>query len=206
MRARALALGPLLVAPLLLAAGCGNGADEPGDGSDRGTSADVPAALIPSVTATSPTTGPPSSDPASGALPPEAAGCDPEGASPAAVAGELELRVRLGETLGAGPVRWVLTVANTGDETASLVYPTAQDGGVVLSKEGRERYRWAAASSFAQVVRCQTIAPGQQYRFELPGTSLDVPAGTYRLEASLAATPEPGLAVVSVTVVGPGTN
>jgi hypothetical protein len=192
--------------------GSSSGADEPahpaadaGDDGATGTTLDAgDAVLIPPSGATSPTSGPPITDPLAAAAPPAAATCAGRAASRDRVAEDLDLRVQLGATLETGRVRWGLTVTNRGDGAVTLVYPTSQDGDVVLRHDGAAAYRWSAGQSFAQGERCQVIGAAQQYRVELGGVPLDVEPGDYTLVASLAAAPTPAPARVEVTIVGPG--
>ena len=212
-RPLAVVLAGLLLA--VAATGCtsggGDGAsDDPahpaadaGGTDDGGTSGDGDAVLIPPAGETSPTSGPPNTDPLASAAPPDPATCEDRSASPAAAAGDLDLRVVLGETLESGRVRWALELENQGDEPVTLVYPTAQDGDVVLRQGAEEVYRWSAGRSFAQSERCQVIGAAQSFRVELGGVPLEVEPGDYALVASLAATPAPRPARVDVTVEGP---
>ncbi len=192
--------------------GDSSGADDPahpaadsGDEGATGTTLDAgDAVLIPPSDATSPTSGPPNTDPLAAAAPPAAATCEGRSAGPDRVADDLDLRVQLGVTLETGRVRWGLTVTNRGDAPVTLVYPTSQDGDVVLRRDGAVAYRWSAGQAFAEGVRCQVLGAAQQYRVELGGVPLDVEPGDYTLVASLAASPTPAPARVEVTIVGPG--
>ena len=178
-----------------------------GDGEATGTTlGGGDAVLIPPSDATSPTSGPPNTDPLAAAAPPSAATCEGRTASAAEAADDLELRVQLGAALETGRVRWALTVDNRGDDAVTLVYPTSQDGDVVLRGNGGDAaaYRWSAEQAFAQGERCQVIGAAQQYRLELGGVPLDVEPGEYTLVASLAASPTPAPARVEVTIAGPG--
>lgn len=216
---RPTAVSATLLASALLVAACGSGggggSTEDGgapvvDGTGSGstdTSVGTDASLIPPSDATSPTSGPPNTDPLAGAGAPDGATCQDHGApSPASAARRLELRVQLRETLETGRIRWALTVANRGDRAVTLVYPTAQDGDLVLRHDGEVAYRWSDGSAFAQQQRCQLIGAGQEYQFTLRGTSLDVDPGDYELVASLAADPAPEPARIDVTVVEPDGN
>lgn len=206
MRRRLRLAGVLLVAALLVA-GCadddgGGGSGGSADAGESGDSSDV--SLIPPSDATSPTSGPPNTDPLAGATQPLPGTCASHGdASPDSVGEALELRVQLRETLETGRVQWTLTVENTGDEAATLVYPNAQDGDVVLRQDGEVVYRWSEGMAFAQVVRCQVIGAGQRYQLLLRGSDLDVEPGDYELEATLAADPTPAPAEIDVTVEAP---
>ena len=184
-------------------------AADSGDDGATGTTLDAgDAVLIPPSDATSPTSGPPNTDPLAAAAPPSAATCEGRAAGADRSADDLELRVQLGAALETGRVRWALTVDNRGDDAVTLVYPTSQDGDVVLRAGGDDAvaYRWSADQSFAQGERCQVIGAAQQYRVELGGVPLDVEPGEYTLVASLAASPTPAPARVEVTIVGPGTG
>ncbi len=197
----------------LLATGCSS---DGGAGGTDGTAAPssggrttettvaTDASLIPPSGATSPTSGPPNTDPLAGAAAPNGATCQDHGTpSQAAAADDLELRVQLRETLETGRIRWALTVANRGERAVTLVYPTAQDGDLVLREDGEVAYRWSEGRVFAQQQRCQLIGAGQDYQFSLRGTDLDVDPGDYELVASLAAEPAPEPARIDVTVVDP---
>jgi len=207
----------LLVVAIVAGTACGSGSgssgsDDPahpaadsGDEGATGTTLDAgDAVLIPPSDATSPTSGPPNTDPLAAAAPPAAATCEGRSAGPDRVADDLDLRVQLGVTLETGRVRWGLAVTNRGDAPVTLVYPTSQDGDVVLRRDGAVAYRWSAGQAFAEGVRCQVLGAAQQYRVELGGVPLDVEPGDYTLVASLAASPTPAPARVEVTIVGPG--
>lgn len=212
VRRRALAVAVVLA--VVATGGCGgdgaSSSDGPaptGAGGTKGTTLeDGDAVLIPPSDATSPTTGPPNTDPLASAAPPAASTCTGRTASPDRVADDLELRVQLRATLETGRVRWALVVTNRGDAAATLVYPTSQDGDVVLRRTGDDdvAYRWSEDQSFAQSLRCQVIGAAQQYRVELTGVPLDVEPGEYTLVATLAADPAPAPARVDVTITRPG--
>ncbi|MCB1013949.1 MAG: hypothetical protein KDB10_02355 [Acidimicrobiales bacterium] len=204
------ALAAILAVGALVALGaCRGGEDAVDDGAhpaaDVGggtvdTSVDGDATLIPPSNATSPTSGPPNTDPLAAAAAPSPSTCEGRTPGPANAAADLEVRVQLGETLEPGRVRWALTVANRGDEAVVLAYPTSQDGDVVLRDGRGEAYRWSAERAFAQQLRCQVIGAAQEYRIELGGVPLDVAPGDYTLVATVAADPAPEPARVPVTV------
>lgn len=207
-----MATGMLLVVALLVA-GCSSAGDDGSDArgsgdSDAGSDDGGPtsdASLIPPSDATSPTSGPPNTDPLAGAGDPSPTTCEDHGeASPDRVGDDLELRVQLRETLETGRVQWALTVENQGNDAATLVYPTGQVGDVVLRQDGEVAYRWSEGTMFAQALHCQVIGAAQQYRFTLGGTDLDVEPDDYELEATLAANPAPAPVRIDVTVVEPG--
>jgi len=209
-------VAPVLALLILGTAACGSdggsgAADDPAHpAADAGGSTDDTASgdggdavLIPPAGETSPTSGPPNTDPLASAAAPAAVTCEGRTASPAAAADDLDLRVVLGETLETGRIRWALEVRNQGDGPVTLVYPTAQDGDVVLRQGGDEAYRWSAGRSFAAGERCQVIGAAQSYRVELPGSPLAVEPGDYELVARLSATPAPAAARLDVTVEDP---
>jgi hypothetical protein len=45
--------------------------------------------------------------------------------------------------------------------------------------------------AFTEAIRCETVGAGEDRTFRLSGGPLDVPAGTYRYEATLTARPAP---------------
>jgi hypothetical protein len=200
----------VLLAVVLVLGACSS--DDGGSGSSGGvdeasdSSLATDASLIPPEDATSPTSGPPNTDPLAGASVPDAASCEGRAASPARAARDLDLRISLRETLQTGRVRWALLMTNRGDDVVTLVYPSGQDGDVVLTQDGEEAYRWSEGQAFAQAQRCQLIGPSQEYRLDLRGVPLDVEPGDYVLEASLASDPTPDPAVLDVTVEDPDGN
>lgn len=172
-------------------------------GGSTGDTTAGDAVLIPPAGETSPTSGPPNTDPLASAAPPDPATCEGRSASPAAAADDLDLRVVLGETLTTGRVRWALELRNQGDEVVTLVYPTAQDADVVLRQGGDDAYRWSDGRTFAEAERCQVVGAGQSTRIELARSPLDVAPGDYELVARLAAAPAPEPVRLDVTVEDP---
>jgi hypothetical protein len=167
---------------------------------DDGEDEESFASVIPPASAVSPTSASTTTAPPQNAFPPAPENCDPESASPAAAADDLELAVETGEDLVAGDITWNLTLTNTSDADVSLVYPSGQDGDVALRQGGQDVYRWSTSQAFAEVLRCQTLGPGERYSFELGGTSLVLEPGAYRLVATLAAEPTPAPFRTSVTL------
>jgi hypothetical protein len=149
-------------------------------------------------------TGPPTSASTSTTEPPTVAAPPPgrvpcSGDEPVRSA-DLALAVRPLGPLVAGNVSWHLTVTNEGAAAVELVYPTGQDGDIVLrDATGAEAFRWSAALSFTQAVRCQVLAPGHHADLFLGGV-LRVPPGRYELEATVAASPAPEPVVAEVSV------
>jgi hypothetical protein len=206
--AAVLALALLAVAASCSSSGAGGGSAASGPSGGAGSTATTTstgASLIPPSHATSPTSGPPNTDPQAAAEAPSAIRCEGYGAQPpSSTARPLDLRMALGATLETGRVRWALVVTNQSDRAITLQYPTSQDGDVVLRDRGGDvAYRWSAGQVFAQQVRCQVIGGRQQYRLELAGVPLDVDPGRYSLTASLASRPTPDPARVGVTVTSP---
>lgn len=205
----------LLALAVVVAPGCGSdGGDDgraggggPAPGEDTSaTSLGTDASLIPPDQVTSPTSGPPNTDPLAVATSPDPATCEGREPSGPSASRALDVRVHLGATLEAGRVRWALTLTNRGDRTVTLVYPTAQDGDVTLRRDGRVAYRWSDGRTFTRQRRCQVIGAAQEHRIELRGTVLDVEPGDYELVASWATDPSPEPARLEVTVVEPEGN
>jgi Intracellular proteinase inhibitor len=94
-------------------------------------------------------------------------------------------RPRAGE-----PATWTFTLVNHGRTPCSLMFPSAQQGDVVLSAHGVERYRWSSGLAFAAVLSERRLAPGEAWRFTLPAT-LELEPGDYALLATVAARPAP---------------
>ena len=156
----------LLALAVVVAPGCGSdGGDDgraggggPAPGEDTSaTSLGTDASLIPPDQVTSPTSGPPNTDPLAAATSPDPATCEGREPSGPSASRALDVRVHLGATLEAGRVRWALTLTNRGDRTVTLVYPTAQDGDVTLRRDGRVAYRWSDGRTFTRQRRCQVI-------------------------------------------------
>jgi hypothetical protein len=105
-----------------------------------------------------------------------------------------QLRLTLapsGDSMAAGPVTWRLTVTNEGDGDVTLQFASGQQGDVVLRRDGVEVYRWSEGRMFAQAITCIGLAPGESHTVELADHPVDVPPGTYDLEATLTSQPAP---------------
>lgn len=87
-------------------------------------------------------------------------------------------------------VVWTFAVTNTSEQPVGITCNNGQNGDVVLTQNGIERYRWSNDRFFTQMVRTFTLAPGEVWRFDLEGT-LDVPAGSYTLTATVVCRPAP---------------
>ena len=103
-------------------------------------------------------------------------------------------------TLRAGrAVAWRVQVTNRGTAPETLTFPDSQRAEVVLRRGGRVRYRWSAGLMFAQIVSDLGFSPGQTRTFVLSGR-LRVPAGRYRLVATVTGRPAPPAALAWVRV------
>ena len=124
--------------------------------------------------------------------------------TPAEGPGGLSLSVSFSpDRLGTGkPVAWSLQVTNTGTDTVTLTFRTAQDGDVVLRRGTVEAYRWSAQRFFSQALRHERLDAGGHKTFELEEEALRAGPGDYELEAALAAEPAPAPARRAVTVGG----
>ncbi len=82
------------------------------------------------------------------------------------------------------PANFEITVTNTADTDIPLVFSSSQQADVLLSKDGEQVYDWSSNRVFAEVIRCQTLAPGEVFTVQLAETNpLDVPPGEYVLTA-----------------------
>ena len=106
-----------------------------------------------------------------------------------AITPELRLRFSMvSEPLRSGDVEWfAFDVRNETGADVVLTFGSGQDGDVVLSQGGEEKYRWSEGTLFTEALRTITLAPGQTHRVVL-NDSLDVPPGMYDLKAWIAAT------------------
>ena len=172
----------LLAAAILLAAavaGCGGDDDEPAAAGSSTTTA-------PSTTAAG----------ADGPTSPPETECPDDLASPEAVSGSLEL-VPAGPLHAGQPAAWRLTFQP--DREVTLVFPTGQDGEVVLTDaSGAEVWRWSSDVLFTQAIRCLVVDAGTPFTAELTGTPLTVGPGTYTATGTLAA--QEGLAPATIEV------
>jgi hypothetical protein len=99
-------------------------------------------------------------------------------------------------------VGWNFSVTNVSQDVVTMTFPSGQDGDVVLSQNGEERYRWSAGRFFTQAVRTVELAPSEAYHFTLEDT-LAVAPGSYDLTATLASEPAPTAVVRTVTIGEP---
>jgi Intracellular proteinase inhibitor len=88
------------------------------------------------------------------------------------------------------PVRWTFTVENRGSEHRTLVFASAQQGDVVLERDGEPRYRWGQDKLFAEVITERQLPPRAAWTFSLEDV-LAVAPGTYALLATVTARPTP---------------
>lgn len=92
-----------------------------------------------------------------------------------------------------GPVRFILRVENLSGAPQAISQPTSQSHDFVVTKDGREVWRWSADKFFLQTVTERVFPPGQTTAFEGEWDRTDlagkkVPAGTYQVEAWLPGT------------------
>jgi hypothetical protein len=99
-------------------------------------------------------------------------------------------------------VGWNFSVTNVSQDVVAMTFPSGQDGDVVLSQNGEERYRWSAGRFFTQALRTVELAPSEAYHFTLEDT-LAVEPGSYDLTATVAGEPPPTPVVRTVTVGEP---
>lgn len=96
-------------------------------------------------------------------------------------------------------VRWAFSVANRGDEARALMFPSGQQGDVVLEAGGVERYRWSRDKAFVLMISERELDAGEMWSFALEDV-LDVEPGRYSLAASVTATPPPPLVRAELSV------
>jgi hypothetical protein len=87
-------------------------------------------------------------------------------------------------------VRWAFSVANRADQARALMFPSGQQGDVVLEADGVERYRWSRDKAFVLMISERELGAGETWSFSLEDL-LDVEPGRYSMLASVTATPSP---------------
>jgi hypothetical protein len=87
-------------------------------------------------------------------------------------------------------VRWEFSVANRGEEPRALMFPSGQQGDVVLGAGGVEHYRWSRDKAFVLMISERELDAEEKWSFALENV-LDVEPGRYSLVASVTATPPP---------------
>lgn len=97
-----------------------------------------------------------------------------------------------------GAVALRFTVANEGDRSVELTFGSAQTAEFVAADADGPVWRWSDGRMFAQRIREETLAAGESVVAE--ATWPDPPAGTYTVEATLAATDHRPTAETTVTV------
>jgi hypothetical protein len=107
-------------------------------------------------------------------------------------AGDLEVRLAVAPDAprAGGPVEWRFAVANRGGAPHRLTFRSGQQGDVVLSAGGAERYRWSRDKMFVMMLSERELAAGEEWGFALDDV-LDVEPGRYALEATVTALPAP---------------
>lgn len=104
--------------------------------------------------------------------------------------GNAPLLASVKATPTADSVRFVFQVTNTGTSPLALRYSSGQSFDFVVSRDGREVWRWSADRMFTQALRDATLAGGETLQFEAawrpePG----LPAGEYTVTGELTAQP-----------------
>jgi hypothetical protein len=102
---------------------------------------------------------------------------------------ELRLEVVPAAPRAGAAVEWRFTLANHGG-ARTLTFRSGQQGDVVLSAGGVERYRWSRDKMFMMMISERELAAGEEWGFVLDDV-LEVAPGEYSLEATVAARPEP---------------
>lgn len=92
-----------------------------------------------------------------------------------------------------GPVRFILRVENLSGVPQTVSQPTSQSHDFVVTRDGREVWRWSADKFFLQTVTERVFPPGQTTAFEgewerTDQTGKRAPTGTYQVEAWLPGT------------------
>jgi len=59
-----------------------------------------------------------------------------------------------------------LRVENNSDELESLIFPTSQRYDIIISRDGKEVWRWAYEKVFAMVITVLKIKPGEALSFK----------------------------------------
>ncbi len=99
------------------------------------------------------------------------------------------------------PANFKITITNVSEQPVPLVFGSSQQANVLLSQNGKQVYDWSADRAFTQVLRCQTLAPGEAFKVELAETKpLPVPPGDYVLTARTVTAPYPPDFTTNVTV------
>jgi hypothetical protein len=102
-------------------------------------------------------------------------------------------------------VTFGVVAENRGRESARLVFPTAQSFDLVVSRDGREVWRWSAGRVFSQAVREEEVRPGERRAESItwPGTDQQgqaVEPGTYEVRGLIATEPPLTTPPIAVTV------
>jgi hypothetical protein len=81
-------------------------------------------------------------------------------------------------------VRFVLAVENGGDQPTELTFSDARRAEFVVRVDGEERWRSSRDQLFAQVLRTETLAPGERREYDAEWTAPS--PGHYTVEGYLA--------------------
>lgn len=88
-------------------------------------------------------------------------------------------------------VVFILQVTNAGASPVSVTFPTAQAYDFVVWRGGERVWSWSADRMFAQVIREETLAPEETWRYEAPWAPASGEPGEYEVEARLASSSHP---------------
>jgi Intracellular proteinase inhibitor len=103
---------------------------------------------------------------------------------------ELRLDVVPAAPRAGAAVEWRFALANRGGAARRLTFMSGQQGDVVLSAGGVERYRWSRDKMFVMMISERELAAGEEWGFVLEDV-LEVEPGDYTLAATVTAQPPP---------------
>ena len=84
-----------------------------------------------------------------------------------------------------GRVAFAFAVENAGDAAIELSFRSAQTHDVAVLDGGSEVWRWSEGQMFTQMLRSETLAPGERQTYEAAWN--DPEPGEYEAVAELAA-------------------
>ena len=107
----------------------------------------------------------------------------------------------VGQLVSNKPANFKITVTNTSEDPVPLVFASSQQADILLSQGTTQVYDWQSSRAFAQVLRCQTLNPGESFTIQLAETNpLKVAPGDYTLTARTVTAPYPPDFTTQVTV------
>jgi hypothetical protein len=90
-------------------------------------------------------------------------------------------------TFGSDSVRFTLQVTNTGETPMTLSFASGQSYDFVVSREGRQVWRWSAERVFTQALRSETLGAGETRTFSEVWTPATRSPGRYAVRGTLTA-------------------